>query len=104
MKSKLIRDLFLGFIRIHILHHAQKEPVYGSEFKNELKKHGYDISYGTLYPIFHKLEKDGYIISEKEKVKGKIRKYYSITKKGEQILKEAKLKANELVNELNEND
>ncbi len=55
MENKLIRDLELGFIRIHILHHTAKEPVYGSEFQSELKRHGYEIAFVTLYPIFHRL-------------------------------------------------
>ncbi len=104
MENKLIRDLFLGFIRIHILFHAAKEPVYGTEFHEELKRHGYNVSFGTLYPIFHRLEKDGYIIAKKENINGKIRKYYSITEEGNAILKQAKEKANELVAELNEED
>jgi DNA-binding PadR family transcriptional regulator len=102
MESKLIRELFMGFIRIHILYHASKEPIFGTEFQQKFKEHGYNISYGTLYPIFHKLEKDGYISSKKENVKGKTRKYYTITNAGIVILKEAKIKANELVSELNE--
>lgn len=102
VENKLIRDLELGFIRIHILHHTAKEPVYGSEFQAELKRHGYEIAFGTLYPIFHRLEKDGYISAKKENVNGKIRKYYSITEEGIAILKQAKVKANELVTELNE--
>lgn len=60
-EDKLIRDLLLGFIKIHILHHAAVEEIYGSEFQDELARHGYKISYGTLYPIFHRLENDGYI-------------------------------------------
>ena len=104
MENKLIRDLKLGFIRIHILHHTAKEPVYGSEFQAELNRHGYEISFGTLYPIFHRLEKDGFISSKKENINGKIRKYYSITEEGIAILKQAKVKANELVAELNEDD
>ena len=95
MENKLIRDLELGFIRIHILHHTAIEPVYGSEFQAELKRHGYEIAFGTLYPIFHRLEQDGYISSKKD---------YNITEAGIAILKQAKVKANELVAELNEND
>ena len=104
MENKLIRDLELGFIRIHILYHAAKEPVYGTEFQTELRRHGYEIAFGTLYPIFHRLEKDGYISSNKKNVKGKIRKYYNITEDGIAILKQAKVKANELVAELNEDN
>lgn len=98
----LIRTLLLGFIKVHILHHAEKEDIYGSEFQEELARHGYEISFGTLYPIFHRLEKDGYIISEKRNINGKIRKYYTITRKGKSVLKEARIKAVELVKEITE--
>lgn len=56
MVKQTLRDFFLGFIKIHILYHAAKEPIYDQEFSDELKRHGYEISFGTLYPIFHKLE------------------------------------------------
>lgn len=100
--DKLIRNLFLGFIQVHILHHTGKEEVYGTEFKDELARHGYDISFGTLYPIFHRLEREGYISSDKRKINGKIRKYYMITKKGRFVLREARQKAEELIQEISE--
>ena len=98
--QKIARDFFLGFIRIHILHHADKEPIFGQRFNEELSRHGYGISYGTLYPIFHSLEKDGYLVSQKKTVNGKIRKYYTITRAGRQMLKEAKRQIRELVDEV----
>lgn len=100
MDDQLLRSFFLGFIKIHILYHANKEPVYGKEFSEELRRHGYDISFGTLYPIFHKLESQGLLISEQKNVGGKIRKYYTITERGKVVLEEAKIKAKELVDEL----
>ncbi len=103
MEDRIFRDFFLGFIKLHILYHSKKEEIYGKEFKNELARHGYDISFGTLYPIFHKLEKNGYLISRKANIEGKIRKYYSITDKGDAILKKSKHRARELFNELSEN-
>ena len=54
----MIRDFFLGFIKIHILHHASKEPVYGLWLIEELGHHGYKLSPGTLYPILHRLEEE----------------------------------------------
>jgi DNA-binding PadR family transcriptional regulator len=102
MQDKLLKDLFLGFIKVHILHHADKERIFGQEFSEELQRHGYQISYGTLYPIFHKLEEQGYLKSETENVNGKLRRYYSITKNGKKILEKAKLQAKELVEELYE--
>jgi len=100
MNEPIFRDFLLGFIKIHILHHANKEPIFGMEFQDELKHHGYDISFGTLYPIFHRLEQSGLIISEKKNIKGKIRKYYVITDLGKTVLIEAKAKSKELVDEL----
>ncbi len=42
------RKLILGFMRVHILHHASEERgVYGSWMLSELKEHGYDISPGN---------------------------------------------------------
>ena len=102
MQEQIMRKLFLGFIHIHILHHAKKEPFYGVWMIEELKEHGYEISAGTLYPILHNLEKNGVLKVEDRNVEGKIRKYYSITQLGEEVLKEARAKAYELFKEINE--
>ena len=100
MGEQTLRGLFLGFIKIHILYHAAKEPIYGQEFSEELKRHGYEISFGTLYPILHKLEENDLLKKITKNVNGKIRKYYTITKKGNEVLQEAKMRAKELVDEL----
>ncbi len=104
MRDRIFRDFLLGIIKIHVLHHAASEKIFGQEFRKELARHGYDISYGTLYPIFHKLERDGFLKSRKENVLGKLRKYYTITARGKAVLAEAKKKARELFDELHEND
>jgi PadR family transcriptional regulator PadR len=53
------RDLYSGLIRLHVLHHAAEEPIFGLGMLEELARHGYRISPGTLYPILHGLEKKG---------------------------------------------
>ena len=55
------RDLYSGLMRLHILHHAAAGPVFGLGMVEELARHGYRISPGTLYPLLHGLEKKGYI-------------------------------------------
>ncbi len=100
MENQVLRKLFLGFIQIHILSHAKDEPVFGSFMIEELKSHGYDISPGTLYPIFHNLEKSGHLTVESKNHDGKVRKYYSITEKGKETLLEAKKKIKELTGEI----
>lgn len=100
MTGLVNKRLFQGFICLHILHHASKEPVYGSWMIEELSKHGYKLSPGTLYPILHNLEKEGLIKHYDENVGGKIRKYYVITEAGKKELVEAKRYLAELVNEI----
>lgn len=101
--NELIRHFFGGFIRLHILYHAEKEAICGVEMIEELKHHGYDLGPGTLYPILHSLEEASYISCEEEVVSGKRRKNYRITKRGQKLLAEAKSKLRELVSEVVEN-
>ncbi len=100
MQEPVLRKLFLAFIQVHILHHAKKEPIYGTWMMEELKRHGYEISAGTLYPIFHNLEKDDLLEVESRIVNGKVRKYYTITQKGILILRQAEEKIAELKGEI----
>ena len=72
MENKILRKLFLAFMRVHILYHAKKEPFFGLWMIEELKSHGYNISSGTLYPILHSMESDGILISEEKTVEGKV--------------------------------
>ncbi|MFW5972264.1 MAG: PadR family transcriptional regulator [Bacillota bacterium] len=100
MKNSISRKLFLAFMRIHILHHAKKEPFFGLWMIEELQSHGYKVSAGTLYPILHKMEKDDILATSEKTIEGKVRKYYSLTNQGEEILNEAKEKTRELFYEI----
>ncbi len=100
----LEREFFLGFIKIHILYHASKEPIFGVEITRELARHGYSMGPGTLYPTLHKLEREGYLEQSPKLVEGKVRKYYTITEQGRAVLKEAQKKIRELVDEVLEED
>ena len=97
---KLPRDLFLGFVKLHILHHAGREAVYGLGLIEELGRHGYRLSPGTLYPILHGLEQERLLVSETHVVEGKVRKYYRLTATGRIALREGKRKARELMKEI----
>lgn len=98
----MFREFFLGFIKIHILHHANRAKICGVEIMEELKRHGYEISPGTLYPTLHALEEKGYLKSQAMVEKGKMRKYYSITPRGAKTLEDSKDKVKELVEEIME--
>ena len=99
-ESKMLRDLFLGFVSIHVLHHASREPIYGVWFLGELERHGYHLSPGTLYPLLHDLEASGYLEREDRVVDGKVRKYYKITRQGNRALEEGRERIRELVDEV----
>ena len=102
MQAKITRRFFLGFMQIHILHHAKKEAIYGAWIVAELQKHGYHISAGTLYPILHDMEDNNLLKREDILVNGKIRKYYRITTFGITILEDCQVKVQELLKELEE--
>ena len=96
----ILRELLLGFIKIHILYHAGRHPVYGLWLMDELTRHGYTLSPGTLYPTLHGLERAGLLASEKRMVEGRQRRYYTLTPAGEAALAEARARLAELVAEV----
>jgi PadR family transcriptional regulator, regulatory protein PadR len=98
--SKLFRDLLLGFVKIHVLYHASQGAVYGVGITEELEKHGYRLSPGTLYPLLHNLEAGNMLVREERIVGGKVRKYYYITPLGQQVLDESRRKLADLVDEV----
>src|SRR5581483_4552032 len=104
VNDPITRHFFNGFIRLHILYHGAKEPVYGAEITEELVRHGYRISQGTLYPTLHLLERLGYLSSQEEAVHGRRRRYYRATAAGRKVLGRARQQLLELVAEVVENN
>ena len=96
------REFFLGFVKIHILYHAAREPIFGAEIAVELGRHGYDVSPGTLYPTLHRLETAGYLESHSRVVNGKMRRYYRATAEGKRVLVDSRARIRELVAEVME--
>ncbi len=96
----MLRELFLGFIRAHILFHATEGPVYGTELMEELARHGYRIGPGTPYPILHALEAGGYLRRAAQVVNGRVRKYYRGTPAGRRLLARAQAQLVELAHEV----
>jgi PadR family transcriptional regulator, regulatory protein PadR len=100
MADEVLRHLYLGFIRLHVLYHAGKEPICGAELMEELEHHGYDIGPGTLYPMLHQLQQGGLLTSEDEVVDGKRRKNLTITPAGRKLLAKAREQLKELASEI----
>lgn len=87
-------------MRAHILYHASRRPVYGSWMVEELGRHGYDLSYGTLYPALHRMEEDGLLAREARIEGGRVRKYYTATERGLRELERARALIRELHREV----
>ena len=98
------RDMYSGLIRLHILHHAEKGEIFGLGMIEELSRHGYRLSAGTLYPILHGLEARGYLKATAHRNGRRIRRMYRATPAGRRVLAAAQAKVRELFGELFEND
>lgn len=94
------KDLYSGLIRLHVLHHACEEEIFGLDMIEELGRHGYKMSPGTMYPILHGLEKRGYLKSSAFRSGRVRRRLYKATPAGRRALKAAKQKVRELFGEL----
>jgi len=94
------KELYSGMIRLHILYHASKGPIFGLWIIEELGRHGYKLSPGTLYPILHALEYKGYLRSTQKREGRQARRLYRTTPTGKKALAAAKIKVRELVGEL----
>lgn len=98
------KDLYAGLIKLHILYHAVHEPIFGLGIIEELGRHGYRISAGTLYPMLHGMERRGYLVSHEEFADGRYRRVYRATPLGRRALTAAKIKVSELFGELFEDE
>jgi DNA-binding PadR family transcriptional regulator len=98
--STLHPALYSGLIRLHVLHHACEEPIFGLGMIEELARHGYKLSPGTLYPLLHSMERNGLLRASEEKHGKTSRKLYMATPAGRRALRVAKKRVKELFGEL----
>ena len=99
-----MKDLYSGLIRIHVLHHACEDGVFGLGMIQELRRHGYRISPGSIYPLLHGMEAHGLVRSSLAWINGRRRKVYYGTRAGRRVLEEARKKVRELAEEVLEHD
>jgi DNA-binding PadR family transcriptional regulator len=94
------RNLYSGLVRLHILHHAGEKPIFGQWMMDELGHHGYRLSAGTLYPILHGMERQGYLRSRVVARGGRHRRLYRLTPAGRKALAVARSRVQELFGEM----
>jgi PadR family transcriptional regulator, regulatory protein PadR len=102
--NELTREILLSLWKVHILHHAAERPVYGQWIIGELRRHGYDISPGTLYPLLRRMERLGWLecVNTGTRLSLKARREYALTRKGAELLGVLRASVGELHRELAE--
>jgi PadR family transcriptional regulator, regulatory protein PadR len=98
------QDLYIGLVRVHVLHHAAHEPVFGQGMIEELGRHGYRLSPGTMYPLLHSMERRGWLKSQDLLVDSRRRKCYVATRAGKAALQQATIYVHELFRETSEQE
>jgi DNA-binding PadR family transcriptional regulator len=94
------QELYSGLIRIHILYHACEEPIFGLGMIEELQRHGYRLSPGTLYPLLRSLEKKKLLRSREVRSGRWIRREYTATPAGRRAMRAVKQRVRELFGEI----
>lgn len=64
---------------------AERGRMYGYEITQSVKERTQGqiaLTFGALYPVLHKLEQEGLLLTESEEVDGRLRKYYTLTPQG----------------------
>jgi PadR family transcriptional regulator len=99
MNDPVVREFLLGFWKIHILHHAEEQGVYGQWMLEELQRHGYRLSPGTLYPLLARMARRGWLRSAEPK-RSRAARVYRITPAGADVLKRLRASLSELQHEV----
>jgi len=80
-------NLYRGSLTTIIMRLLEQEGrMYGYEITQKVKevtKDSLNIKEGALYPALHKLQADGYLSVDAERVNNRVRKYYKLTESGE---------------------
>jgi DNA-binding PadR family transcriptional regulator len=99
MADPVVREFLLTFWKIHILHHAEEQGVYGQWMLEELHRHGYRLSPGTLYPVLARMARRGWLrATEPKRVRDA--RVYRITPEGAKVLQRLRVALGELKSEV----
>lgn len=81
-ENKFIKGSLKAIILKMLDEHGRMYGYEMTKVARELSKGSMLISEAALYPALHKLEAEGLLTTEHENVEGRVRKYYSLSKKG----------------------
>ena len=87
----LDKSLVSGSTTMLLLKLLSEKDMYGYEMIETLRERSqnvFEMKAGTLYPLLHSLEEKGLLTVYEQEVSGKVRKYYSITREGRNLLEQ----------------
>jgi DNA-binding PadR family transcriptional regulator len=97
-------DLIKGSLKTIVLKLLKEEgPMHGyaiTQKMEELTKGKIKLTYGSLYPVLHKLEKEGSLVTASENFNNRTRIYYALTPKGHTLVAEKIKELNEFIESL----
>ena len=99
MADPIVREFLLAFWKVHILHHADEEGVYGQWMLEELHRHGYRLSPGTLYPMLARMARRGWL-RPTEPNRSTDARVYRLTPRGREVLVQVRHALDELRSEV----
>jgi DNA-binding PadR family transcriptional regulator len=83
----IVQRIVRNFIDIQVLRLIQTEPMWGYMILKKIEAmFGIKVRHGALYPLLNSLEAKGFLKGRREVKKGRIRKIYQITRKGNQLI------------------
>jgi PadR family transcriptional regulator, regulatory protein PadR len=99
MRDPVVREFLIAFWKVHILHHAGEQGVYGHWMLEELHHHGYHLSPGTLYPILARMARRGWLRATEPK-RSRGARVYRLTPRGREVLNQVQHSLDELYGEV----
>jgi len=97
-------DLLRGSLKTIVLKLLKEDgPMYGYQITRrveELTAGKMKLTYGALYPVLHKLEKENILVTTSELYNNRLRVYYSLTPKGHSVVAEKIKELNDFIESL----
>jgi PadR family transcriptional regulator PadR len=97
-------ELLKGSLRTIVLKVLEENGrMYGYEITRkveELTEGKIKLTYGALYPVLHKLEDEGVLVTESENFNNRIRIYYKLTISGKAVVSEKLTELSEFIETL----
>ncbi len=85
---KIMKSTSVGSIKTIIMKLLLNKEMYGYEIWHVLLEKGYKLTLPAVYQHLSELEEMGYVTSRKIEAEGKIRRYYTLTSLGRNMVKE----------------